>query len=191
MQGHSQTYLPGFGCTPYSFWQYISVVCRLSCDARLGLPWEVRHVSMPMRMPRVMATGRTKRPTLRRERRPIAEDEGCAGRRRTSGLLDSCAHDCRSGSMRLYGKISLGRVSVSGWQGREIRPSIVNGAWRVVPGVLPASRRRWAPATHGSRGRSCRAARHWPRPAPGMLPSRPASLLCQWWAEFPTHNTPA
>lgn len=45
----------------------------LSCDDKGDLPVETRHVSTPMRMARVMAIGRMKRPMLRRERRPIAD----------------------------------------------------------------------------------------------------------------------
>ena len=48
------------------------MVILLSCDDKGSLPVETRHVSMPMRMARVMAMGRMKRPILRREKRPIA-----------------------------------------------------------------------------------------------------------------------
>ena len=44
----------------------------MSCDDKGSLPVETRHVSTPMRMARVMAMGRMKRPILRREKRPIA-----------------------------------------------------------------------------------------------------------------------
>ena len=48
------------------------MVILLSCDDKGSLPVETRHVSTPMRMARVMAMGRMKRPMLRREKRPIA-----------------------------------------------------------------------------------------------------------------------
>ena len=45
----------------------------MSCDDKGILPVETRHVSTPMRIARVMAMGKMKRPILRRERRPIAD----------------------------------------------------------------------------------------------------------------------